>query len=182
MRSSRSHGNNVYERNKESPFFVNVEHPSHHNYIEGYDERVDEDRYEVNVQDEGEGGARLNIEECEYTLITTYPFKISKNLPWENQIQELTLQRCTSLSAKLKGDFEQLDLLTERRELQIVLHSLGAFIDVYNNIRPTTDNFIDLMRQRKKAVMSPNKWLEIQKKVSKDQARSLFNFKEGSKQ
>jgi hypothetical protein len=44
-----------------------------------------------------------------------------------------------------------------------------------------TNTFIDLMRRRKQVVMGPYKWSEVEKRVSKEKAKSLFNFKEGMK-
>jgi len=44
-----------------------------------------------------------------------------------------------------------------------------------------TNTFIYLVRRCKKAVMGPDKWLEIEKRVSKEKARSMLNFKEGPK-
>jgi len=39
-----------------------------------------------------------------------------------------------------------------------------------------------LLRRRKIEVMGSEKWVDVEKNVSKTQAISMFNFKEGSKQ
>jgi hypothetical protein len=46
---------------------------------------------------------------------------------------------------------------------------------------PTTDSFVDLMRQRKSEVMGPDKWDTVKNRVSKEDAISMFNLKEGPK-
>jgi hypothetical protein len=118
----------------------------------------------------------------DYTHITTYPLAIGEVLPWEATTKEMALQHCTSHHAKLKHDFEQMDLPSESRQiLGVVLHYFGNFIDVYKNLGPMTNTFIDLMRRCKKVVMGLDKWIEIEKRVSKEKVKSLFNFKEGPK-
>ena len=82
----------------------------------------------------------------------------------------------------MKSDLELLNLPIESIQgLEIVLHSLGTFFDVYKNMGTTTNTIVDFLRKRKQMVMGPDKWPEVEKKVSKQQAISLFNFKEGPK-
>jgi hypothetical protein len=54
-------------------------------------------------------------------------------------------------------------------------------MDAYQKMGPTTDSFIDLMRRRKSEVMGPDKWEVVKSRVSKEDAISMFNFKEGPK-
>ena len=68
-----------------------------------------------------------------------------------------------------------------RQSLEIVTHSLGQLVDVYQNIGPTTDTFVDVMRKRKETVMGPDKWEVVKKRVTTTMAKSMFNFKEGLK-
>jgi hypothetical protein len=68
-----------------------------------------------------------------------------------------------------------------KQSLQIVLHSLKNFMDAYQKMEPTTDSFVDLMRRRKSEVMGPNKWEAVKNRASKEDAISMFNFKEGPK-
>ena len=63
---------------------------------------------------------------------------------------ECTLQRCESLHEKFQRDLVALSLPTESQQsLEIVTHSLGEMVNVYRNIGPTTDSFVELMRKRK---------------------------------
>jgi hypothetical protein len=102
---------------------------------------------------------------------------------WEGTIEELTLKHFTSHHTKLKRDLQQMDLPAERKQrLEVIFHSFENFIDVYNNLGPTTNTFNDMMRRCKQAVVGHDKWPKIEKRVSKEQAKSLFNFKEGPKQ
>jgi hypothetical protein len=72
-------------------------------------------------------------------------------LPWEGEVQKMTIQHCTNHHAKLKHDLEQMDLPVERKQsLEILFHSLENFIDVYKNLGPTTNGFVDLMRRHRK--------------------------------
>ena len=108
--------------------------------------------------------------------ITTYPSDLLEDIPWENDVKKLTLQHCTSHHEKLKGDLASLDLLSESRKfLEIVLHS-GKFIDVCHSISPTTYDSFELMRRWKEEMMGPDKWLEVENRVSKQQAISMFKF------
>ena len=75
-----------------------------------------------------------------------------------------------------------LTLPTESRQsLEIVTHSLGEIVNVYRNLGPTTDTFVEVMRKRKETIMGPDKWEDVKQKVTTDMAKSMFNFKEGSK-
>ena len=117
-----------------------------------------------------------------YTYITTYPSDIGEELPWECTGEEMTLQHCTSHHANLKHDLEKMDFSVERKQsLEIVLHYFGKFIDVYKNLGPTINVFYYLMRSHRQQVMGPNKWPEIERSVSKENEKSMFNFKEGPK-
>jgi hypothetical protein len=83
----------------------------------------------------------------------------------------MMLERCSGVKKRLENDLVVLELPQERKQsLQIVLHSLENFMDAYQKMGPTTDSFVDLMRQRKSEVMGPDKWetvkIELQKKMS----------------
>jgi len=43
------------------------------------------------------------------------------------------------------------------------------------------NSFIDMMRNRKEAVMGPDKLAKINKRVTKENEKYMFNFKEGPK-
>jgi len=114
--------------------------------------------------------------------MTFYLSDIPDALPWESATVEVTLAKCTYHENKLRDDLAKLDLLAESQQsLQIRLESLGKFINVYSSVGPTTNCFIHLMQMRKAQVMGPEKWVEIEKRVSKEDAISMFNFKEGPK-
>ena len=75
-----------------------------------------------------------------------------------------------------------LTLLTESRQsLEIVTYSLGEIVNVYKKFGPTTDIFVEVMRKRKETVMGLDKWEDVKKRVTRDMAKSMFNFKEGPK-
>ena len=80
---------------------------------------------------------------------------------------------------KIEGDLASLKLCVENKQinLEIVLHSLGKFIDLYGIICPNTYGFIILMQRQEEKVMRPNKWLKIEKRVMKQQLISLLDFK-----
>ena len=63
----------------------------------------------------------------------------------------------------------------------MVLLSLQKFIEVYEDLGPTTYGFVALMQRRKAEVMGLDKWAVVNERVTKDQANSMFNFKEGLK-
>ena len=46
---------------------------------------------------------------------------------------------------------------------------------------PTIGSFIDMMRHKKEAVMGPNKWIEVNKMVTKEDEKYMFSLKEGLK-
>ena len=67
------------------------------------------------------------------------------------------------------------------QSLEIVTQSLGEIVNVYKTLGPMTNKFVEVMRKRKEIVMGPDKWEDVKKKVTKDVAKSMFNFKEGPK-
>jgi hypothetical protein len=78
----------------------------------------------------------------------------------------MTLERCSCIKSKAKNDLRSLDLSQESKQiLDIVLHSLQNFMDSYQNMGPTIDSFIDLMRRRKLEVMGLDKWDVVKSKV-----------------
>ena len=92
---------------------------------------------------------------------------------------QCTLQRCQQLHAKLRRDIVALTLPAESRQsLEIITHSLGEIVNVYKNLGPTTDTFVEVMRNRKETVMGPDKWEDVKQIVTKDMVKSMFNFKE----
>jgi hypothetical protein len=94
----------------------------------------------------------------------------------------MTLERCSGVKKRLENDLAVLELPLERKQsLQIILHSLEKFMDAYQKMGPTTGSFVDLMRQRKSEVMGSDKWDTVKNRVSKEDAISMFNFKEGPK-
>ena len=110
--------------------------------------------------------------------MTIYPSYINDALPWENDLVSVTLEKCTSHHNKLRDDLASLELPTEiRQSLQILLESLGKFISAHRNIGPTTYCFIHLTRMWKAQVMGPDKWVDVEKRVPKADAISMFNFK-----
>jgi hypothetical protein len=118
----------------------------------------------------------------DYTPTSTYPSEVGDELPWEGNTEAMTLERCSGVKRRLENDLAVLELPLERKQsLQIVLHSLENFMDAYQNMGPTTDSFVDLMRRRKSEVMGPDKWDTVKNRVSKEDAISMFNFKEGPK-
>jgi hypothetical protein len=137
-----------------------------------------------NVGAEGEGGCRMpRYQETEYyTPTSTYPSEVGDELPWEGNTEAMTLERCSGVKRRLENDLAVLELpLESKQSLQIVLHSLDNFMDAYQKMGPTTNSFVDLMRRRKSEVMGPDKWDTVKNKVSKEDAISMFNFKEGPK-
>ena len=95
---------------------------------------------------------------------------------------ECTLQLCESLHAKLQRDFLALSLTAESRQsLEIVTHLLGEIVNVYRNLGPTTDTFVEMMRKRKEIVMGLDKWEDVKQKVTKEVAKLMFNYTEGPK-
>jgi len=113
---------------------------------------------------------------------TTYPSDNPDDIPWEENIQQCMLQRCTTLFLKLNKVLGSLYLPIEsHKSLKIVLRFVSTFIDIYKNLGPTTDGFIGMMRCRKETVIGPNKWVEVSRRVTKAHSKSMFNFKQGPK-
>jgi hypothetical protein len=78
----------------------------------------------------------------------------------------MTLERCSGVKRRLQNDLRCLDLPRESKQsLEIVLNSLQNFMDVYQNMGPTNDSFIDLMRRRKSEVMGLDKWEVVKSRV-----------------
>ena len=63
----------------------------------------------------------------------------------------------------------------------MVLQSLQKFIEVYEDLGPTTDGFVALMQRRKAELMGPYKWVVVKERVTREHANSMFNFKESLK-
>ena len=117
-----------------------------------------------------------------YTPTSTYPSEVGDELLWEGNTEAMTLERCSGVKRRLENDLAVLELpLESKQSLQIVLHSLQNFMDAYLKMGPTTDSFVDIMRRRKSEVMGPDKWDTVKNRVSKEDAISMFNFKEGPK-
>ena len=68
-----------------------------------------------------------------------------------------------------------------RKNLEIATHTLGQQVDVYQNLGPTTDSFVEVMRKRKETVMGPDKWEVVKERVTTTMEMSMFNFKEALK-
>ena len=110
--------------------------------------------------------------------MTIYPSDIIDALPWENEEVSITLEQCTTHHKKLRDDLASLELPTESRQsLQILLEYLGKFIGAYRSAGTTTDCFIHLMQMWKAQVMGLDKWFDVEKRVSKEDSISMFNFK-----
>ena len=94
----------------------------------------------------GEGQSRTQYvqlaEGC--TPISTYPSDLLEELPWESGNQKTTLESFRAHYAKLQNDLSSLDLAPENK-LEMVLQSLQKFIEVYEDLGPTTDSFVALM-------------------------------------
>jgi hypothetical protein len=136
----------------------------------------------VGAEDE-DGFRRLRYQETKYyTSTSTYPSDVGDELPWEGNTEAMTLDRCSRVKNRLENDLVALKLPQESKQiLQIVLHSLENFMDAYQKMGPTLDSFVNLMRQQKSEVMGPDKWQGVKNRVSKEDAISMFNFKEGPK-
>ena len=65
--------------------------------------------------------------------------------------------------------------------LEIVSHSLSELVYVYQILWPTTDNFVKVMSKIKETVMGLDTWEVVKQRVTKEMAKSMFNFKEGLK-
>ena len=116
------------------------------------------------------------------TPISTYPSNLPEELPWEGALQQMTLESCRAHYDKLQNDISSLDLALEKKQsIEMVLQSLQKFIEVYEDLGPTTDGFVALMQRRKAEVMGPDKWVVVKERVTKEHDNSMFNFKEGLK-
>ena len=92
--------------------------------------------------------------------ITTYPSDLPNEIPWESGLQQTTLESCRAHYDKLQNDLSSLDLAPENKQsIEMVLLSLQKFIEVYEDLGPTTDGFVALMQRRKEQVMGPDKWV-----------------------
>jgi hypothetical protein len=94
--------------------------------------------------------------------MTTYPSDVGEDIPWEGNVEAMTLQRCSSHHANIENDLTHIALPAEiKQSLEIILNSLQNFINVYQNLGPMFDTFIDLRRQ-KLEVMGHDKWEVVQ--------------------
>jgi hypothetical protein len=110
----------------------------------------------------------MNIQMLVKSVTFTYPSDVSGELLWEGHVEAMTLERCSCVESRLQNDLRCLDLPQESKQrLYIFLHSLHKFMDVYQNMGPTTDSFIDLMSRQNSEVMGPNKWEIVKSRVSK---------------
>ena len=80
--------------------------------------------------------------------MTIYPSDIPNALPWENDVDTLTIEVCVSHHKKMTTDLTTLDLPVESHQsFQIVLQSLDNFINAYKSLGPTTGGFVHLLRR-----------------------------------
>jgi len=49
------------------------------------------------------------------------------------------------------------------------------------SLGPTTNGFIDMMRCIKETTMGVDKWVEVNRNITKSHAKFMFNFKERPK-
>ena len=83
-------------------------------------------------------------------------------------MQQCTLEMCQHIHAKLKRDLVALTLPVDiRQSLKIVTHSLSTLVDVYKNLGPTPDTFVEVMRKRKETMMGPDTWEDVKHRVIK---------------
>ena len=112
----------------------------------------------------------------------TYPSDIPEDIPWDSGDQQLSLENCRSHYNKLQHDLSSLYFHPERKKsLDIVLQSLKKFIKINEGLGPTIDGFINLMHKRTIEVMGLYRWYVVKERVTKEQKKSIFNFKEGIK-
>ena len=119
----------------------------------------------------GEGRGRTQYvqlaEGC--TPITTYPLDLPDEIPWESGLQQTTLESCRAHYDKLQNDLSSLDLTPENKQsIEIVLQSLQKFIEVYEDLGPTTDGFVALMQRTKPQVMGLDKWAVVKERVTRE--------------
>jgi len=75
------------------------------------------------------------IQEEDHMPTFTYPYDTPDELPWEANTQQCTLQRCIAHYSKLKKDLASLEFPVESRQsLEIIVHSLSSFLDIYKNL------------------------------------------------
>ena len=116
------------------------------------------------------------------TPIMTYPSYLLEEIPWESCLQQTTIESFRDHYDKLQNDISSLDLTPENKQsVEIVLQSLQKFIEVYKDLGPTTDDFVALMQRRKAQVMGSDKWVVVKERVTREQANSMFKFKEDLK-
>ena len=112
----------------------------------------------------------------------TYPSDLPDEIPWESDLQQTTLESCRAHYDKLQNDLSSLDLAPENKQsIEIVLLSLQKIIEVYEDLGPTIDGFVALMKRRKAQVMNLDKWTVVKERVTREHTNSIFNFKEGLK-
>jgi len=113
---------------------------------------------------------------------STYHLYVDDELSWEGITEKMTLEWFSGVKSRLENDLEILNLPRESKQsLHIVLHSFQNFMDAYQKMGPTTYSFVDLMRWKKSQMIGPGKWDAVKNKVSKENAISMFNFKDGPK-
>ena len=101
------------------------------------------------------------------TPIMTYLSDLPEELPWESGLQQTTLESYRAHYDKMQCDLSSLDLTPENKQsIEMVLQSLQKFIEVYEDLGPTTDGFVSLMQRRKAQVMGPDKWAVVNEKVT----------------
>ena len=89
----------------------------------------------------------------------TYPSYFPDEIPWEGGLQQTTLESCRAHYDKLQNYLCSLDLPPyNKQSIDMVLLSLQKFIEVYEDLGPTTDGFVSLMQRRKAQVMGTKKW------------------------
>ena len=77
----------------------------------------------------------------------------------------MTLESCRAHYDKLQTDLFSLDLTPENKQsIEMVLQSLKKFIEVYEDLGPTTDGFVALIQRRKAQVMCPDKWAIVKER------------------
>ena len=99
----------------------------------------------------------------------TYPLDLLEEIPWESELQQTTLESCRAHYDKLQNDLSILDLTPDNKQsIEMVLLSLQKFIEVYEDLGPTTDGFVVLMQRRKEEVTGLDKWAVMKERVTKE--------------
>ena len=111
-------------------------------------ERESECHEDSTVGAKGEGGFMMRYQEIKYYMPTsTYPSDVGDHFPSKGITEAMTFERCSGVKRRLENDLVVLELPQESKQsLQIVFHSLENFMDAYQKMGPTTDNFVNLMR------------------------------------